>query len=76
MMNKDQAPLPLPPDAQQVTLMHQVIDGGVSIASEGTERFELLSHLADGGFVSKVHCPMAMGVFQFSVTLAGLEVLQ
>ena len=73
---KGEQQLPFPPDQQQVGLMRLVIDGRGAIASEGTDRFELLSHLAEGGFVSKVHCPMALGVFQFSVTLAGLEVLQ
>ena len=74
-MKTDNLHLPFPPDCQQVELMASAIEGG-AVASEGTDRYELMNQLVDGGFMTKHYCPAAMGVYQFTVSLAGLEVLQ
>lgn len=68
--------LPFPPDAQQVELMRAVVGTGVAIASPGTDLYATMAVLCEGGFMSRVHCPRALGVSQFQVTAAGLEVLQ
>ncbi|RLA19356.1 MAG: hypothetical protein DRQ56_05570 [Gammaproteobacteria bacterium] len=69
-------PLPFPPDRQQVELMRAVAGTGVAVASPGTDLYATLAVLCEGGFMSKVFCPAALGVYQFHVTVAGLEVLQ
>ncbi len=73
----DDLPLPFPPDSQQVALMQAIVKGGNhAIASEGTDRYDLFEKLVEGGYMARVHCPGALGVHQFSVTLQGLEVIQ
>ena len=69
-------PLPFPPDAQQIILMRAVVESGATTALEGTDRHAAMTVLVDGGFLSRLHCPTALGVHQFQVTSAGLEVLQ
>lgn len=69
-------PLPFPPDPQQIELLRWAAEnGGHAIASEGTARFECLSHLVDSGHMSKHLCEKALGVYQFSVTNQGREAI-
>lgn len=77
MNHKDDIPLPFPPDEQQVLLMTGILEeGNYAIASPGTDYFEACEHLAKGHYLSMHHCPMAQGVYQFSVTAKGREAIQ
>lgn len=71
----DDMPLPFPVDPQQIELLQEVRSAGGAIASEGTERYELFSHLVESGHLNKHHCPKAQGVYQFLLTSHGRDFL-
>ena len=68
-------PLPFPADEQEKLLMAAMTDAG-TVASEGTDRYELLCILVDRGLVSKHYAEgIAGGIHCFQPTAAGLEAL-
>lgn len=69
-------PLPFPPDPQQVAMIETIAVERCVIASQGTDRFDALSILVEGGYLAAAYCPKAQGVYQFTLTAQGLEVLQ
>lgn len=69
-------PLPFPPDAQQIETLEQIAVDGGTIASEGTERFEIFSHMVDLGLLRRIHSPEAGDVYQFTITLKGEGLIQ
>lgn len=73
MKLSNELPLPFPADPQQIELMDAVLNGGAGVASEGTDKYELMEILVSGGFMIKVFCPQAGKVFQFEVTSKGRE---
>lgn len=68
---KDNYPLPFLPDQQQWELLRSMQDNGCVIASEGTDRFEVLEHLVDQGLSVDRFCPKACNVHQFEITVEG-----
>lgn len=65
-------PLPFPPDAQQMVFLEIAADRGCLIASPGTDRFEALQILVDGGYLLPHYCESALGVYQFILTKQGV----
>lgn len=77
MKAPNQLPVPFPADLQQIQIMRQVIDSGNhTIASEGTDRFDLCTKMVEGGYMARCHCQKACDVHQFSVTNKGIDAIQ
>lgn len=68
--------IPFPPDAQQLDILRSVAADGGTIASEGSERFELFNHLVDQGLLQRIYSKGACKVYQFTPTLQGMELIQ
>ena len=72
-MSESQLTIQYPPDLE---LLAEVATQGVMVASETTDRFSSMDALVEMGFLSKLFCPRAGKVYQFSVTRQGLEIMR
>ena len=75
-MSANDTPLPFPPDAQEIALMSAVENGGIAVASEGTDRYAIMDILVERGFMIKNYCPEALSVYQFSMSHQGMEAIK
>jgi hypothetical protein len=68
--------LSLPAAVMQLRVLEEVWEAGVWIASPGTDKYSELDLLVDAGLMHKQKCPRAMGVYQFGLTAAGIELVE
>ena len=69
--------LPFAPDPQQIEHMREVFSqGNHAIASQGTDRYKVFNLLVNAGYMRKEFCPKSLRVYQFSVSLHGVKIIE